>query len=105
MFEKEEVLKGKKIKDIEITGAGITLITEDNIELNYSASDGGYSDWAITMDIKIGDIVETKNYIGEIININDFREPSMRYGLEVSGLKDVVFIGDNDIMAVLEHKN
>lgn len=47
MFEKEEVLKDKKIKEIEITGAGITLLTEDGLLLNYIASDGGYSSWEI----------------------------------------------------------
>ena len=42
--------------------------------------------------------VRTKwGYICKIININDFREPSMKYGVEASYLKDIMFIGDNDI--------
>lgn len=42
--------------------------------------------------------VRTKwGYICKIININDFREPSMKYGVEANYLKDVMFIGDDDI--------
>lgn len=43
--------------------------------------------------------VRTKwGYICKIININDFREPSMKYGVEANYLKDVMFIGDDDIV-------
>ena len=43
--------------------------------------------------------VRTKwGYICKIININDFREPSMKYGVEASYLKDIMFIGDDDIL-------
>lgn len=43
--------------------------------------------------------VRTKwGYICKIININDYREPSMKYGVEASYLKDVMFIGDEDIL-------
>ena len=43
--------------------------------------------------------VRTKwGYICKIININDFREPSMKYGVEASYLKDVMFIGDDDVV-------
>lgn len=49
--------------------------------------------------MKIGDYVKTKSgYICKIININDFREPSMKYGVEVSSISDVVFMGDEDII-------
>ena len=42
--------------------------------------------------------VRTKwGYICKIININNFREPSMKYGVEASYLKDIMFIGDDDI--------
>lgn len=42
--------------------------------------------------------VRTKwGYICKLININDFREPSMRYGIEANYLRDIMFIGDNDI--------
>lgn len=37
-------------------------------------------------------------YICKIININDFREPNMKYGVEANYLKDVMFIGDDDIV-------
>ena len=43
--------------------------------------------------------VRTKwGYICKIININDFREPNMKYGVEASYLKDIMFIGDDDIL-------
>ena len=43
--------------------------------------------------------VRTKwGYICKIININDFREPSMKDGVEASYLKDIMFIGDDDIL-------
>ena len=49
--------------------------------------------------------VRTKwGYICKIININDFREPSMKYGVEASYLKDVMFIGDEDIKSVITHE-
>ena len=49
--------------------------------------------------LEAGIYVRTKwGYICKIININDFREPSMKYGVEASYLKDVMFIGDDDIL-------
>lgn len=36
--------------------------------------------------------------ICKLININDFREPSMKYGVEANYLKDIMFIGDDDIL-------
>ena len=43
--------------------------------------------------------VRTKwGYICKIININDFREPNMKYGVEANYLKDVMFIGDDDVV-------
>lgn len=51
------------------------------------------------MNIEIGMYVRTKHgYICKIVNINDFREPSMKYGVEASYLKDIMFIGDEDII-------
>ena len=42
--------------------------------------------------------VRTKwGYICKIININDYREPNMKYGIEANYLRDIMFIGDNDI--------
>jgi len=49
--------------------------------------------------MKVGDYVRTTwGYICKIININEFREPCMKYGVEASYLKDVMFIGDEDII-------
>lgn len=51
------------------------------------------------MELEVGIYVRTKwGYICKIININDFREPSMKYGVEASYLKDIMFIGDDDIL-------
>ena len=51
------------------------------------------------MEIEVGMYVRTKwGYICEIININEFREPSMKYGVEANYLRDVMFIGEEDIL-------
>lgn len=48
--------------------------------------------------MKVGDYVRTKNgLIAKIININDFREPSLKYGIEANYIVDIGFIGDEDI--------
>ena len=50
------------------------------------------------MKLEEGMYVKTKNgYICKIININDYREPNMKYGIEANYLRDIMFIGDNDI--------
>lgn len=43
----KEALIGKKIKEITIDGYSLFIVTEDGIELEYQASDGGYSSWEI----------------------------------------------------------
>lgn len=43
----DKKLLGKVIKEIELNGNGITLVTEDGYCLEYYASDGGYSSWEI----------------------------------------------------------
>lgn len=49
------------------------------------------------MEIKVGEYVRTKNgYIGYVENINDFREPSMKYAIEMQK-SDLVFVGEEDI--------
>lgn len=49
--------------------------------------------------MKIGDYVRTKRgLICRIININEFREPCMKYGIETSYLKDIMFIGDEGVL-------
>ena len=42
-----ELLTGKTIKEIEVTGFGIYIKTTDGIILDYDSSDGGYSCWEI----------------------------------------------------------
>lgn len=51
------------------------------------------------MKLEVGQFVRTKSgYICKIINANDFREPNMKYGVEANYLKDVMFIGNDDIV-------
>ena len=50
--------------------------------------------------MNVGDYVRTKSgFIDKITNINDFREPNMKYALEQPGWNDdIVFIGEKDII-------
>ena len=51
------------------------------------------------MKLEVGQFARLKSgYICKIININDYREPNMKYGVEANYLKDVMFIGDNNIV-------
>ena len=51
------------------------------------------------MKLEVGQFARLKSgYICKIININDFREPNMKYGVEANYLKDIMFIGDDDIL-------
>ena len=44
--------------------------------------------------IEVGDFIRTKSgYIGTVENINDYREPSMKYAIELK-FGDLVFIGE-----------
>ena len=51
------------------------------------------------MKLEVGQFARLKGgYICKIINVNDFREPNMKYGVEANYLKDVMFIGDDDVI-------
>ena len=51
------------------------------------------------MKLEVGQFARLKSgYICKIININDFREPNMKYGVEANYLKDIMFIGDDDVV-------
>lgn len=51
------------------------------------------------MKLEVGQFARLKSgYICKIININDFREPNMKYGVEANYLKDVMFISDDDVV-------
>ena len=51
------------------------------------------------MKLEVGQFARLKSgYICKIINVNDFREPNMKYGVEANYLKDIMFIGDDDIV-------
>lgn len=44
-------------------------------------------------------------WLGTIININDYREPSMRYCVDLDKYdKDYVFVGEDDIELAGENK-
>ena len=42
-------LIGKRIKALELDGSYVRLTCDDNTVLDYSASDGGYSCWTVTL--------------------------------------------------------
>lgn len=49
-------------------------------------------------EIKVGEYVRLKQgYIGDVVNINDFREPSMKYAIDIQK-SDIVFVGEKDIV-------
>lgn len=49
-------------------------------------------------EIEVGDFVRLKQgYIGTVENINDFREPIMKYAVDIQK-RDLVFVGNNDIV-------
>ena len=49
-------------------------------------------------EIEVGSFVRLKQgYIGTVENINDFREPSMKYAVDIQK-RDLVFVGDDDIV-------
>lgn len=51
------------------------------------------------MKLEIGQFARLKSgYICKIININDYREPNMKYGVEANYLRDVMFIGEDDVV-------
>ena len=51
------------------------------------------------MKLEVGQFARLKSgYICKIININDYREPNMKYGVGANYLKDVMFIGGDDIV-------
>ena len=55
------------------------------------------------MKINKGMYIRFKNnkgiqYIGKLININEYREPCFKYAVEVNWYDDYIFIGDDDIL-------
>lgn len=34
---------------------------------------------------------------GTVINVSDYREPAMKYAVDIHGFSDVVFVGDSNI--------
>lgn len=49
------------------------------------------SDRVIITDLK------GNKYHGVVANINDFREPCMKYAIDIKGFDDVVFVGEEQI--------
>ena len=55
------------------------------------------------MKLKKGMYVRFKDnkdiqYIGKLININEYREPCFKYAIEVTWYDDYIFVGDDDII-------
>lgn len=58
------------------------------------------------MKISVGTKVVVTNiigrkYNGKVVNVSDFREPNMKYAVDI-GLEDVVFVGDKSIQPTEE---
>lgn len=60
--------------------------------------------------IKVGDYVtvisdELKEYVGKVVNISDYRPPEMKYAVDIKGLDDYVFVGDNHIKSEITNRD
>ena len=54
---------------------------------------------------EVGDIVELKSkHIAKIVNINELRDPGMKYAVDIAGFNDVAFRGDEAISQKLEEE-
>ena len=72
----------------------ITMSEDKNTRIVENRSDITY---------KVGDIVELKSkHIAKIVNINELREPCMKYAVDIEGFLDVAFIGDEVILRKVE---
>lgn len=49
------------------------------------------------MYVRFKDINDTQ-YIGKIVNINEYREPFFKYAVQVKRYCDYIFIGDHEIV-------
>ena len=51
------------------------------------------------MSVKVGDKVTViGEYVGKVVNINDYREPCFKYAIDLEGYdEDVVFVGEEQI--------
>lgn len=58
------------------------------------------------MGFKVKDeVIVANKFVGVIVNINEFREPSIKYAIDIEGYdEDVVFVGEEDI-ELLEAKD
>lgn len=75
----------------------LTMSEDKNTKIVENRSDITY---------KVGDIVELKSkHIAKIVNINELREPCMKYGVDIEGFNDVAFIGEEQIIRKMEVNN
>lgn len=51
------------------------------------------------MSVKVGDKVTViGDYVGEVVNINEYRELCFKYAIDLKGYdEDVVFVGDEQV--------
>lgn len=58
------------------------------------------------MEIEVRDTVKVLNSegqeiaIGTVANINEFREPNLKYAVSIEGYSDFVFVGENQLQKV-----
>lgn len=51
------------------------------------------------MSVKVGDkVMVIGEYVGKVVNINEYREPHFKYAIDLEGYdEDVVFVGEEQI--------
>ena len=106
-FSDTEVEVGETVN---IDGKKQGIITQVNVPL---AEIEQFKDRAKTIvgkfEIKLNDRVEVKNTKGEyagngtVVNINDLREPDLRYGVNADFYDgDLLFVGENQLKVIQE---
>jgi DNA-binding protein H-NS len=81
----------------------ITELENKNKELQEMADEVAHEYGYSKEELKVRDNVKvyskdrTQSVVGKICNINDFREPSMKYAIEVENYPDVIFCGEDNL--------
>lgn len=61
-------------------------------------------------NVKVGDMVIASDlngvqFKGKIININEYRPPEVKYALDIDGFDDIVFVGDEQIIKIINKES
>jgi hypothetical protein len=122
----EEIAKRKIVFDILeelLNSTSITLsATKDYSVLNLSIDPLFECKLAFTdiklheeckpeaVEYKIGDKIvlvslDDTEFTGVIVSINDYREPSLKYAIQIKDFSDLIFIGETQIRRLVERKD